>query len=476
MDTYTNESITKKTGCYQDKIKVLVIDDEENFTEEMQEFLQNTGFVAFTANTAYKGQSILENQEIDLLILDIRLPGINGLDILKDVKEKYSKLEVIIVSAHGDMDTVIKAMRLGAIDYLRKPFRHVDIQIAIERTQKFLHLQRRIKYMEERDSLISKNLQEKIKRDFIGESNQIKEILEVAMTASKYPDTNVLITGESGTGKENIARIIHYASKRKNNIFCAVNSSAITESLLESEFFGHKKGSFTGAITDKKGFFEVSNEGTLFLDEIADMPFNLQAKILRAIEEKNITRVGDTNQITTDFRIISSTNHDVDKLVKEKKFRLDLLHRLNTLNIHIPPLRERPNDIKSLLLHFAKDFSIKLNKPTPNINKQTIEALKQYDFPGNVRELKNMTERAIILSKGNSLEIHDFPVKSSKASLYEKKAASLNLYDNETKLIRQALKNNGYNQKDAAETLGITRDALIRRLKKFNISIKKISG
>src|SRR5450759_5284412 len=209
----------------ENKITVLVIDDERSFTEEMQELLQNTGFKAFVANTARQGLNILKTQEIDLLILDIRLPGVNGLDILKEVKGIYPKMEVIIVSAHGDMESVIRAMRLGALDYLRKPFRHVDFQIAIERTQKFLDLNRKIQVMEEKNSLISKSLGEKVERDFIGESQKIQEVLGLAMTASEFSDTNVLITGESGTGKENIARIIHYSGKRKDNLFCAVNSS-----------------------------------------------------------------------------------------------------------------------------------------------------------------------------------------------------------------------------------------------------------
>lgn len=455
------------------QLNVLVIDDEKNFTEEIDEFLQNQGYNSFIANNVHKGRSVLKNHDIDLLILDVRLKGVNGLDILKEVKLTYPKLEVIIVSAHGDMDTVITALRNGAIDYLKKPFRHTDIQIAIQRTRKFLDLQRIIKTMEEKNSLISKSLQEKIKRDFIGESQQIKAILEMALTASKYKDTSVLITGESGTGKENIARIIHYESARKENIFCAVNSSAITDSLLESEFFGHKKGSFTGAISDKKGFFEVSDQGTLFLDEIADMPINLQAKILRAIEEKTITRVGETEPIATDFRIIAATNHDIGKLIEEKKFRLDLLHRLNTIHIHIPPLRERTEDIEPLMQHFISDFARKLNKPIPVIERETLKLLKNYSFPGNVRELKNMVERALILCKSESLSVNDFQINNPLEPESKLEMTNYNLEENELNLIRLALKEKNYNQNKTAELLGITRDSLIRRMKKYNIQVLK---
>lgn len=308
----------------------------------------------------------------------------------------------------------------------------------------------------------------------IGDSPQLKKVLELALTAAKYPFVNVLITGESGTGKENIARIIHHASERKDNIFCAVNCSAIPDCLLESEFFGHKKGSFTGAIDDKKGFFEISNNGTLFLDEIADMPFSLQAKILRAIEEKKITRVGDTKEIVTDFRVISATNRVVDELVQKNKFRLDLFHRLNTFHIHIPPLRERPEDIEPLLNHFVEEFSRKMNKPMPAINKNVLPFLKKYPFPGNVRELRNMVERAIILYKGNTIEISDFPIDiENTMNCSSNETDSFNLNEIEKKAISQALKKSDYNQTSAADMLGITRDALIRKMKKYNINIQK---
>jgi DNA-binding NtrC family response regulator len=456
----------------QEKIEILILDDEKQFTEELHEFLQKSGFESFETNTYAEAKRVLEHHEIDLMILDVRLPGISGLDILKEVKVKLPNLEVVIISAHGDMDTVIKAMRLGAFDYLRKPFRHIDIQIVIERTQKYLHMQRKLKQVEERNSLISKTLEERIDRHFIGVSPLICDVFEAAVTAAKYPDANVLITGESGTGKENIARIIHYSSTRKDHLFCAVNSSAITDSLLESEFFGHKKGSFTGAIADKMGFFEVCNQGTLFLDEIADMPLNLQAKILRAAEEKVITRVGDTSLIKTDFRIISSTNIDIEKRVEENKFRLDLLHRLNTLHIHIPPLRERPEDIKPLLIHFTAEFALKLNRAI-SINPDVYKKLEKYAFPGNIRELKNMAERAIILCKFNSLSIEDFPLKYQAVVTPEPITDVANLKLQEIDMFRKALISTKFNQKAAADVLGITRDALIRKMKKYNISIGK---
>lgn len=460
----------------KDKIRVLILDDEKHFTEELAEFLELSGHQVYEANAVADGLDILYKQPIDLLILDIRLPGADGLDILKRVKADLPVLEVIIVSGHGDMDTVIKAMRLGAFDYLRKPFRHIDIQIAIERTQKFLLLQRRLQIAEERNSLISKSLEEKINRKFIGVSPQIVTINEQANMAAQYPDTNVLITGESGTGKENIARIIHYSGRRKDRLFCAVNSSAITDSLLESEFFGHKKGSFTGAISDKKGFFEISDEGTLFLDEIADMPLNLQAKILRAIEEKVFTRVGDTTPIRSDFRIIAATNYDLERMVDDKKFRLDLLHRLNTLHIHIPPLRERVEDIEPLLIQFVSEFAAKMGKPIPEIPVEVINALKAYSFPGNVRELRNITERAIIFCKGNRLGINDFILSNNTHSAQQLLTAAAPVLHSEAEQLREKLKSCNFNQTETAAVLGITRDALIRKMKKYGISVSKVGS
>ncbi|MEI6899491.1 MAG: sigma-54 dependent transcriptional regulator [Bacteroidota bacterium] len=474
MDTMTLAKTSDGTHPEVNTLKVLILDDEKQLTEELHEFLENRGFVAFEAQTGEQGLALLERVNIDLMILDVRLPGMNGLDILKLVRTKFPAMEVIIISAHGDMDTVIKAMRLGAIDYLRKPFRHLDVQLAIERTEKFLLLQQKMRLLEEKSSLISKNLSAMIERSFIGVSLKLQDVLETAMIAAQFPDTNVLITGESGTGKENIARIIHFESSRKNNLFWAVNSSSITDSLLESEFFGHKKGSFTGALSDKKGFFEICDQGTLFLDEIADMPMNLQAKILRAIEEKTITRVGDTNKTPTNFRIISATNRNLNDLVDEKIFRLDLMHRLNTLQIQMPPLRDHSEDIEPLLNYFVEDFSHKFNKPVPKVGKEVVHLLKSYLFPGNVRELKNMAERAVILCRTGFLTVRDFPVELKEHKKQkDTEPAKLDIKMNEVELIRQALKECAFNQKNTADKLGITRDALIRRMKKYSILIHK---
>lgn len=452
------------------KLNVLILDDETDFAEELKEFLQLRNFEVYTEATPGDGFASMRRRPYDLLILDVKLPGMSGLDILKQVRKLYPSMEVIMISGHGDIDTVIEALREGAIDYLRKPFRHIDMQFSIERTEKYLHMYRQFKEMQNQNSLISAELERMIERNFIGESHAIKQVLDLASTASKYNNTNVLITGESGTGKEIIARIIHYASDQKHNPFVPVNSSAVTDSLLESEFFGHVKGSFTGAIADKKGYFEMANTGTLFLDEIADMPFALQAKLLRAIEEKKIKRVGGMDEIQVEFRIISATNHNVENLIENKLFRLDLFHRLNTITINIPPLRERPEDIEPLLNHFIEYFALRLKKPVPKINGRLVEALSQYEFAGNVRELRNMVERAMIFCNTSTLSTLDFQLLP-KNKIANSATAAFNLEEQEQNLILHALNECDYNQMLAAKMLGISRDSLIRRMKKFNIKI-----
>mgnify|MGYP003967858349 CR=1 FL=1 len=451
-------------------LSILVLDDEKRITEELSEFLERKKFNVFEANEVASAFAILKEQNIDILILDIRLNDANGLDVLKEVKLRFPSIEVIMITGHGDMDTVIESMRLGAIDFLKKPFQHIDVKIAIERTGKFIQMQQELKLAENKNSLISMELENNIEREMVGESKAIKDVLKLTLNAAKFKDVNVLISGESGTGKEIIARIIHFASQRKQKNFFPVNCSAIPESLLESEFFGHIKGSFTGALRDKKGLFELTDGGTLFLDEIADMPLNLQAKLLRVIEDKKIKRIGDTSEFSVDVRIVAATNHNVEKLVDEGRFRLDLFHRLNTLIIEIPPLRERSDDIEPLLHHFSGNFSKKINRQIPAIKGDLIQHLKKYDFPGNVRELKNLVERALILCKTNVLNTDCFPLNSKTKVTETCENKNYNLELNEINLIKEALSKSENNQTKAAELLGISRHALIRRMGRFDIS------
>lgn len=457
------------------ELKVLILDDETRITEKLKYHLEKRNFSVITANTPNEGLQKLEEERPGVLILDVMLPGMNGLDILEKVKAGYPNLEIIMISGYGDMDMVIQAMRKGASDFIRKPFQIMDIQLAIERTSKFLAMQSKLEAAEDRGALVSKELENMIEKDFIGDSPQIKQVLKMALKAAEDGDVNVLVTGENGTGKEIISRIIHYGSPRKKHVFAPVNSSAIPATLLESEFFGHVKGAFTDAKEEKKGYFELANKGTLFLDEIADMPYSLQAKLLRAIEENRIKRVGSNKEVPVDVRIISATNKDIDRLIDENKFRIDLFHRINTIEINIPPLRERKEDIRPLLNHFIENFARKKGKVKPGISEALVAKLEQYHFPGNVRELRNMVERAMILSDNDTLMPEDFLIRGDVSGKAERSAVTngLNLDDNEKLLIEQALKESDFNQTKAAVLLGISRDALKRKIKKFGIEIVK---
>jgi len=357
----------------------------------------------FSAELPSLAFDILKKNKIDIVVLDLRLPEMNGLDVLKEIKKLHPGIEVIIITGHGDMDSVIKAMRLGAIDFFTKPFRLIEVQNAIERTKKFIYLQKKLNEIKMNYSLVSKELKEKFGNNIIGKSKEIKNVLNLMVKVAKAGNTSVLITGESGTGKELVARGIHSLSDRKDHYFYAVNCSAVPENLFESSFFGHKKGAFTGANEDKKGWFEIASGGTLFLDEIGDMPAAQQSKFLRVLEEKKITKVGSHIEIPVDVRIIAATNKDAKKLITNNVLRADLYHRLSSFEINIPPLRERIEDIPLLLDHFIELFSVNLKKNIEGINKNALEKLMAYDFPGNIRELKNMIEKAVILCDGDKL-------------------------------------------------------------------------
>jgi len=454
------------------QLSVLVLDDEKRITDELKEYLIHRKFKVFTAQKPSIAFELVKTEPVDILILDIRLPEMSGLEVLKKIKNLFPNIEVIMITGHGNMEIVIKAMRLGAIDFLNKPFHHLDVKIAIERTSKFVYLQNKLTASINKNSLISQELEQLLETKMIGESNEIMNVLKTTMKAAEFDDVNVLITGESGTGKEIIARIIHFASTRKKNGFYPVNCSAIPDSLMESEFFGHKKGSFTGAFRDKKGLFELTHKGTLFLDEIADMPVGLQAKLLRVIEDNKLKKIGDDKEISIDVRIVAATNKNIENLVDKNDFRLDLYHRLNTIVISIPPLRERKEDIKPLILHFVENFSKKIKKKVPLIDDEVFEYLMDYSFPGNVRELKNIVERAIIICESNTLNISSFPISFNyKQTNLTKEKINFNIEENERILIRDALKEVANNRTHAAKLLGISRFSLIRRMQKYGIMV-----
>ncbi len=454
-----------------EELKILVLDDEKRLRDEIGEYLKKRHHEVFLSTSASDTFQLLENTEIDIAILDIRLPEMSGLEVLRRIKLMQPSVEVIMISGHGDMATVIEAMRNGAIDYFPKPFRMHDVQNAIERTQKFILLNKKLQQSEQTISILTHKLYQNMGSPMIGQSKSIQHIIEMMERVAASDQTNVLITGESGTGKELVAHGIHLLSIRKKNAFHSVNCSAITDSLFESEFFGHKKGSFTGAYEDRSGCFEVASKGTLFLDEIGDMPLGQQAKLLRTLEDRKVRPVGGRNAIDVDVRVIAASNQLLEQMIEEKKFRSDLYHRLSTFIIDLPPLRDRIEDIPLLANHFIELFAKRMNKGNVQITDDALDLLLGYSYPGNIRELRNIIERALILCDGNHLLPNHFPFldKHILPIVITPEAESSLLENNEYKAVMDALQKTNYNKSKAAALLNISWNALHRRMTKFGI-------
>lgn len=458
-----------------EKVKILVVDDEQRVRDEIAEFLMENKYKVYKAGLPSEAFNILKNNDIDLVILDIKLPEMDGLSALEIIKETYPNIEVIMISGHGDMGSVIEAMRKDAADFFPKPFRLLDINLAIQRTTRYINLNTKYKELEKNFSLISNEIQKNIGHQLIGKSKAMKHVISMMSKVANVENTTVLITGESGTGKELVARGIHYMSNRNKQFFHSVNCSAIPESLFESEFFGHKKGSFTGAIENKAGWFEIANKGTLFLDEIGDMPLSQQAKLLRVLEERKVSRVGSSDKIDVNVRVITASNQELKQMSTEKEFRLDLYHRLGSFIIDLPPLRERQEDIPLLVEYFIKYYIENLGKPIHKIDPAITKELVKYSFPGNIRELRNMVERAIILSEDGFLKLEDFQLGSTEilSATSSSSSSTVDTWDlelSEKGLIRKALEQSNNNKSKAAELLNISWQSLDRRMKKFEIS------
>ncbi|MBN2682926.1 MAG: sigma-54-dependent Fis family transcriptional regulator [Bacteroidales bacterium] len=450
----------------EEKQNILIIDDDPVYRRLSASILSER-FTVFTADTPSVAFKILKKEKIKFVISDYLLPEMNGLQILEKIKKEFPKIEVIMISDSGNMDTVIEALRKGASDYFKKPFSPSDIWMSIERTLKYSKLKNELDIQIKQNVRLKQEINNEI-GSIIGKSKQVKEIIDQIKMVAATPDTSVLIIGESGTGKELVARAIHDLSERQDQMFGAANMSAIPDTLFESEFFGHVKGSFTDAVSDKAGWFETVNKGTLFLDEVGEMTMNLQVKLLRVLEDRKYTKVGTQKSLPFDVRIVAATNKSIETLTDGSSFRLDLFHRLGTFIIHLPPLRERTEDIPLLVEHFLNSLNKKMGKDIKGVNDEVIKLLSNYRFAGNIRELRNLMERAIILCNGNELNVKHFDIIRS-FDQHKPLNETFNLEEIEKNTIIRALEKTKFNKAEAARLLNIEWNALHRRLQKYDL-------
>ena len=440
--------------------KILVVDDEQNIRRMLNRVLSSEGFIVKEAINGLEALKRLEEEDYSLVLLDLKMPGLNGIETLKKIRESDINLPIIMISAYGSISEAVEAMKLGALDYLTKPFDIEELKIIVERAIKQYELKvENIYYREEEEKRFNFD-------EIIGKSKAIKRVLEMVKSVSVTPAT-VLITGESGTGKELIARAIHKNSPGNKNPFVVVNCVAFSSHLLESELFGHEKGAFTGAISKRIGRFEMAKGGTIFLDEIGEVDPVIQTKLLRFLQEKEFERVGSSKSIKVDVRILSATNLDLKKKAEDNNFRQDLYYRLNVFNIEVPPLRERKEDIPLLVEHFIHKYNKILNKKVEEISPQAMELLLNYDYPGNIRELENILERSMIMAKNNIMDETYFAF-INKENFLEKKGT---LKEVEKELIIKYLIQNKSNRTKTAELLGISRRSLQNKIKEYQIEL-----
>jgi len=434
--------------------KILYIDDEISALKAISAILKKAGFDVLTATTAEEGISLLKETSVDCLLLDYRLPQMDGIELLKWLKYNGINIPTVMLTAYGTIEKAVEAMKLGAYHYLIKP---VDTELLINVLKEAIEKSSML--FKEKTTLYSPF------PEIIGKSKAMQEVFYI-MEMVAESNANVLITGESGTGKELVARAIHKKSLRNTKPFVIVDCTTIPENLLESELFGHEKGAFTGAVERKVGLFEIANEGTVFLDEIGELPMSLQKKLLRFLQEREIQRIGSNARIKVDVRVISATNRDLEKLVNEGIFREDLYWRLNVVRINLPTLRERKEDIPLLVNHFLNKYAKENNKQIPQLEPEVMDALINYEWSGNVRELANVIERAIVLSPSGIISMKHLPrriIEKTGWKLY--KESSLNLLEVEKSLILKALNSTGWNQTKAAQILGISRKQLRTKMK-----------
>ncbi len=441
-------------------INILVVDDEEIVRESLVEWLREEGYRAEAASDGFEALEKLKERPWDIALVDLKMPRMDGIELLEKIKEQSPDTHVVIFTAYATVHTAVQAIKKGAYDYLVKPLDPEEVSLLIERLLQSRELAREVSYLR-------KELKKRYRfHDLVSKSPKMQQIFEFARTVAKS-NSNILILGESGTGKELLARAIHNESPRANGPFVAVSCVAIPDTLLESELFGHEKGAFTDAITQKKGKFELAHGGTLFLDEIGDISPKMQLALLRVLEEKEFTRVGGTKPIRVDVRIIAATNRNLQKAVEEGRFREDLYYRLNVITIQLPPLRERKEDIPLLVQHFIEKFNIQMGKRVERISDEALRILMQYDWPGNVRELENVIERAMVIARGNAITPEDIQLPSLGPSQVPEQDKTLEAV--EKAHIQRILNETNWNIQRSAQILGIDRTTLYNKIKKYGL-------
>jgi len=454
---------------------VLVADDEELLRWSIKEIVSRKGYRVVVAENGREALDVYHEEHPDLCLLDIQMPEMTGMEVLKAIMSEDPQALVVMISAYGQVERAVSACRLGAQDFVCKPFDNDDLLRRIERILEPVRLRHQV------DGLLADQRERYAFDQIVGQSEVLREVFTLIRKVAATPNTTVLITGESGTGKDLVAKVIHHQSGRAGEPMVEINCAAIPEHLLESELFGHEKGSFTGAGERKLGLVERASSGTLFLDEVGDMPLELQAKLLRLLENRTIRRVGGVDDIAVDLRVIAATNRDLSERVDEGAFRPDLYYRLNVLPIHLPPLRERQGDAELLVSYFLDRLNREMGKQVRTIGGDAVACLAAYPWPGNVRELRNVVERAHILADGERIEVSDLPAEvrnsagggvapaAGSATPFGLPEQGIDLEEIERRLLTEALDRTQGNQTQAAALLGLGRDALRYRMKKFGM-------
>ena len=455
-----------------DKVHLLLIDDEKNYLLVLETLLTEAGYAVTALNDPETALAFLEESEVDIVITDMKMPRISGREVLERVKKNWPHIPVLIMTAFGSIESAVEAMRYGAFNYITKPFSNDELLLSIQNAAELARAHRQYQ-------LLRESLEERYgKHQIIGRSRAIRDMLALVDRAGPSRAT-VLITGESGTGKELVARAIHFSSPRSQEPFVSVNCMALNPGVLESELFGHEKGSFTGAVAMRRGRFEQASGGTLFLDEVGELTPELQVKLLRVLQERRFERVGGSEEIEVDIRIVAATNKDLMPLVQAGTFREDLYYRLNVVHIPIPPLRERREDIPLLVAHFAEKAAKENGIPPKTVSTEALNHLSGYEWPGNIRQLQNVVERCLVLVPGDVITLEDLPAEIRDEEAQFKSAVDLlpvqlDLADTleriEAALIRRALVRADFVQAKAAELLGISKSLMQYKLKKYSIT------